>query len=313
MKRIMTLAMITFALGSFARGGGEGPCPVPEVSLPQVVTKTYLTTQQMVSDIQLFDEQETLLLRGRNLSYERKRFGDSVISFLPEEYGIFLRPGEITRLESLETKALPAWTDRIERIERNVGAIAYKGWLRNRYDSVMIGPDGSIRRLCQTPAVRDLRLAEGGRHDRAYFYSWIGSGLRVFRQDLVTCDWQEEARYRRLPSPIAGRLVWFGAREEGFYLSARGLVRINREGTKVFNVRAKKLYFLSAAAPALLLLTNLDALSLFMTESESTATLLSRVRNFSDSAMAYSDSKRTLFLPLWLESDSTGLYEFTLH
>jgi len=313
MKRLMTLAVFTLALSSFARGGGEGPCPVPEVPLPQVVTKNYLATEQIVADIQIFDEQETLLLRRRDLSYERRRFGDSIVSFLPEEYGVFLKPAELVRLYSLETKALPSWANRIERIEKNVGAVAHKGWMRDRYDSVRIDPDGSLRLLCQTPAVRDLRLAQGGSRERAYFYSWVGSRLRVFGQDLRTCDWEEVARYRRLPSPIAGRLVWFGARREGFYLSERGLVRVNEEGSKTFGVKAKKLFFLSAEAPALLLLTNLDALSLFMTESERAATLLSRVRNFSESAMAYSDSKRTLFLPLWLESDSSGLYEFTLH
>jgi len=311
-KRLITTTAFFFALNVMARGGGEGPCPVPEVPLPQVVTKSYHATHRMVSDIQIFEDQETLLLRNRDLTFERKRFGDSVVSFAPEHFGVFLLPGAITQLASLEAKPLSPWTNRLERIEANVAAVLQKGWLRDRYDSVAIDAKGSIRRLCQTPAVRGLRLAQGGSRARAYFYSWIGSRVKVFRQDLLTCDWRVEASYRRLPAPVAGQLVWFGEAQEGFYLSSQGLVRVNREGSKIFEVRAKEILFLSVNSPALLLLTEVGGLSLFLKETEITATLLSRVREFSAAAMAYSDSKRALFLPLWLESDSSGLYEFTL-
>lgn len=315
MKRLSLIATLFTCVLATARGG-DGPCPVPELSSEYFVSKKFHSEGEPARNIQLFEKDGAYLVEsGEKVA---SIHASNCIALGANGFAAF--PSDRSHqwtmypLNSLQPRpvSLPTENTSVAIRESSRLVVAEKQsvfhGVRFELTEVTLQNEERVKvsPRCVTPTIAGLELSEGSAYPFVYFHSMHGDETRLYRMGLRNCVWEKERRFYQ-----AGHtgLVRF-PRTLGVLAVGKDTLLYQEPGfRKLYALQAKNVIPLDATHTSVLIRDEKDRLRLFFPRKGIISTVLEEAVDFHPGLVAISQH-RLLISSSAQNAARPGVYEF---
>lgn len=322
MRLITVVGLSLYSALTLARGGGEGPCPVPDIPSQWISEKSFHSAGAAVRGMQSLDQDKTLLLKTEK-GHEVFIYDEGGMCLTSPSYAVFSNPLSYVPIATLQPKPFPAWVESSRPVLKDgthfFRAVKYDHPHKTHYRVVGIEMETKeLKGFCDSPKVRNLRVSRGSIYPNAYFHSIElrkgGADITLYHLDLLTCAWTSEATYREPQLlPVDAPLVRFG-QGLGFVLPlADRILWRDRTKSADYGISAKDVSSLGNNASVLLVRDQKNTVSLFIPSIGVMSRIMEDAVHYDDELFTASEQGDRLFIATSTQLPaSSGVYEFLL-